>query len=302
MKTVKNRKRKFALGIKIAALCSCLALASVGFASWLVVQDPDATNTAGNVNVALTAEADLIFDKPTPTLGVGNGEYVPKFVFGRPADKGAVAIKWLVPQQVETEDMVEAYSVSYAPLNLPTNTIAHFTLNFDGVTTSVVDGQTNYTDVNTRLATLISKGYLTLTVTFGDQTVVYNDAKDGEENFTNALPAEGASVTYTVDWATLNAAALAAGGKGTIDFSIQFAWGSAFDGKNPYVYYNTLENPTAQQKEAALDVLAEIAALVKGLDKDAIKAGTALEPDPNPNALGYLIVIDAELDLKDVEY
>ena len=298
MKTVKNRKRKFALGIKIAALCSCLALASVGFASWLVVQDPDAKHNVGDVNVALTAEADLLFEKPAAIKVSDTNLNLNSFSFGRPATE-EVQIKWLVPQEVETEDMIEEYTLKFKPQNLPTGTVAHVSLDFDAVYATGSGETTNYEDRNTKLATLISKGYLTLTITVGEgvkaKSVIYDKS--------NALPVTGGVVNYDVDWDTLYAAQNATEDNAksiSLPLTIEFAWGSTFGGDNPYVYYNSLENPTALQKEAALEVLAEIAATIKGLEYEEVKAGTANEVNAKP--ISYLVVIDAELDLDDVEY
>lgn len=310
MKTVKNRKRKFALGIKIAALCSCLALASVGFASWLVVQDPDAKHNVGDVNVALTAEADLLFEEPAAIKVSDTNLNLNSFSFGRPATE-EVEIKWLVPQEVATEDMIEEYTLKFKPQNLPKGTVAHVSLDFDAVYKTISGDTTNYADRNTELATLISKGYLTLTITVGEvgsaQSVTYD--KD------NALPVTGGVVNYDVDWDTLDAAqkALDVGAQSiSLPLTIQFGWGDAFKltrtideeevtkNWNPYIYYNSLSNPTAEQKIAALEVLAEIAATIKGLDYEQVKAGTANEVNAKP--ISYLVVIDAELDLSAVTY
>lgn len=300
MKTIKNRKRKFAFSMKIIAALSCLAIASVGFASWLVVHEPESTNTAGDVNVALTSAAELVFEKPTPTLGdVGNGNVeVSSFSFGRPAEKGAVDIKWLVPQEVETEDMIEVYTLTFKPQNLPTGTIAKITLDFDAVHATTDGSTTNYQDINTRLAKLISQKYLTLSIQIDGQTPVVYDEE-------NPLPTTGAVVKYDVSWDDLLAAQT--GNESiSVNFTIQFAWGDAFGNKNPYVYYNTMEDPTAQDKVDALNVLAEIAALVKGTqlfdeDGDPV-AGADYRIDGADAPLSYLVVIDAELDLNNVQY
>ena len=67
-----------------------------------------------------------------------------------------------------------------------------------------------------------------------------------------------------------------------------------------------MEDPTAQDKVDALNVLAEIAALVKGTqlfdeDGDPV-AGADYRIDGADAPLSYLVVIDAELDLNNVQY
>ena len=270
MQTLKNRKRKFALSVKIIAMLSCLAIASVGFASWLVVHDPNAKDVGGQVNVALTSAAELTLSATAKEadLSVGNVAKA-KFSFGRPTTK-TVDIKWLVPQDVDVEDLLEEYSIGYTPSNLPTGTKAKFTLTFAGV----VSGG----DGNARIAELIADEYLTLTVTFGGVSKTYNK--------TNAFPAGGAVLEHSLDAAALAAA-------GTIDLTIQFAWGEKFGNKNPYEYYNGLPH-TAGNVTEALTTLKLLAAIVKGTGDYQVAGADA--------PLSYNVNIDAELDLSGVQY
>ena len=299
MKTVKNRKRKFALGMKIAALCSCLALASVGFASWLVVHEPEDQTVDGAVNVALTSSAELKEIKATPTLGADNDSYAAKFVFGRPKKADAAPIKWLVPEDVEVEDLVEEYKLTFKPQNLPTNAKAVFAFDFDGIVDSVEN--------NTALTTLIQKGYVTLTITIGD-AVEFPGVEVVTKTFNTTTPFplvddpatddDESVLTFIVPWEKLSTLQTA-GATASIPFTIEFEWGGTFGGENPYNFYNNLVDPDADAKAGALNVLGEIASLVKGISMDQ---ATGKAEVTGAKDYSYLISIDASIDLGGLEY
>ncbi len=299
MKTVKNRKRKFALGMKIAALCSCLALASVGFASWLVVHEPEDQTVDGAVNVALTSSAELKEIKATPTLGADDADYKAEFVFGRPTKGEAAPIKWLVPEDVEVEDLVEEYTLTFKPQNLPTEAKAVFAFDFDGIVDSVEN--------NTALTTLIQKGYVTLTITIGDAEGSLGTQVTKTFNTTTPFPlvddletpaVDESVLTFVVPWEKLSTLQ-EAGDTASIPFKIEFEWGGTFGGENPYNFYNTLVDPDADAKAGALNVLGEIASLVKGITLDQATGKTEVT---GAKDYSYLISIDASIDLGGLEY
>lgn len=299
MKTVKNRKRKFALGIKIAALCSCLALASVGFASWLVVHEPEDQTVDGAVNVALTSSAELKDIKATPTLGADNDSYEAKFVFGRPKKADAAPIKWLVPEDVEEQDLLEEYTLTFKPQNLPTEAKAVFAFDFDGI----VDSEEN----NTALTTLIRKGYVTLTITIGDAEGSLGTQVTKTFNTTTPFPlvddletpaVDESVLTFVVPWEKLSTLQ-DAGATASIPFTIEFEWGGKFGGENPYNFYNNLVDPDATKKSEALTILGEIASLVKGISMDQ---ATGKAEVTGAKDYSYLISIDASIDLGGLEY
>ena len=272
MQTLKNRKRKFALSVKIVAMLSCLAIASVGFASWLVVHEPNTTTNAGDIEVAVTSatKLQLAVGAVKPGEGVVDG-YNHKFVFGRPDPKPTTENFWLIPQGVGVESLSAAYKLTYTPENIPDGGKATLKLSFNGVVGGEVD--------KTKLAALISKGYLTLTVTFGDVSKTYNK--------TNPFPASGlVEVEKELDYEKLQDVT-------TLDFSITFAWGSAFGGENPenpYVYYNNMAH-TNENAEEALEVLDEIATLVQGADEDDAS-----------DDLSYKVTVSAVLDLSNIDH
>lgn len=314
MKTVKNRKRKFALGIKIAALCSCLALASVGFASWLVVHEPEDQTADGNVNVALTSSAKLDEMVVTPVLDAAKNPVFSTFIFGRPKKADAVAIKWLVPQDMEIEDLTEVYKLTFKPKNLPVGAKAVFKLDLDAITKEIVDDETVETVVNDKLTTLISKGYVTLKITIGEDLAgnkFQNIAPVSMTfNKTNVFPVvdnpetdavETDTLTYTVPWTVLETIQNSSG-TAEIPFKVEFAWGEAFGGINPYNYYNSIDDSelTAEVKQRALNVLAEIASTVKGITLAAAKGEE--QAAANAKAMQYKISIDASIDLSGIAY
>ena len=48
---MKQRKGKFTLGMKIASILSCIALVSVGFASWWIIRLPSPETKGGSFEV-----------------------------------------------------------------------------------------------------------------------------------------------------------------------------------------------------------------------------------------------------------
>ena len=65
MKTLKRKNRKLALGVKIASLLSCVAIASVGFAGWIIVGNPSVDVSSGTLNAYTVSESGLTLTKAT---------------------------------------------------------------------------------------------------------------------------------------------------------------------------------------------------------------------------------------------
>ena len=206
MKTVKSRKRKFALSMKIAAMLSCIAIASVGFASWLIVNQPEQQNATGSITASAVGEANFTLTATNPATVINFGKA------GTPSPNH----NWLVANNVGEEVLTSAITVVYTTTNVNKGTI---TVNLESLLDTTAD--------LTVLKGLITNKYITLTVG------LYSDA---------ALEtAIGTPAAYVPETAEINAYEMTLNASGTFYVGVKFAWGEAFGNENPYTYFNELE-------------------------------------------------------------
>ncbi len=210
MKTVKNRKRKFALGIKIAAMLSCVAIASVGFASWLIISNPaDTDPSQGSITASTVTEQGLAFE--TPTWGeASDGDS--DIVFGKPTDP--IADAWLVAgNDVQSEDLKATLTLKYTPTNIKE---ADITVKFNVCSANGAIDTTTWANV---------KDYVGIKMTIGEGTAVECDAT-GTITATTKLT-NGESVLEAR----------------TLTVKIEFYWKLDDSHSNPYVFFNTGHKP-----------------------------------------------------------
>ena len=247
---------KFSLGMKIAAILSCLAIVSMGFASWWIVKTPEET-TVGDFTVYEADVKRIKFD----VKDINNGS-APNIVFGKPTNPTSGG--WLIPgADVATEDL-------------------QATIVFDVYVADESDSGAITADTSTTLDTLLSN----ITVNFAPNETIAQALNNAIKNKYITAPVidatytyEGAAAavdtveakTYTYDsddlskagGATLTIAAPAQT-KITVTLTITFDWGDAFkatindttDNYNPHIYYNNLtNNPTDEQIVQAKNAL-----------------------------------------------
>ncbi len=237
MKTVKNRKRKFALGIKIAAMLSCVAIASVGFASWLIIQDTAPKSTGGNITASTVDDASLTFGDPS---GTGN------IVFGK---SGTVTPTWLVAgSDVADDSLTATFTVAYTASNIKSATI---TVNFLAHVGAKPESGT-WNEDTTRFATLMK--YLNLEVSVAESTVSGNVVS----GTLNGSYDSG----FTPIELTLKGKDNGALASGSLTITVEFTWDyevvSEIITKNPYEYFNSISSPSSDQKTAAKNMLSAI--------------------------------------------
>ncbi|MBQ3572128.1 MAG: hypothetical protein IJA15_04815 [Clostridia bacterium] len=205
MKTVKSRKRKFALSMKIAAMLSCIAIASVGFASWLIVNQPTDQVATGSITASAVGDANFTLTATNPATVINFGKA------GTPSPNH----NWLVANNIEEEVLTSAIKVDYTTQHV---TKGEITVNLEAFLNTTAD--------STVLANLITNHYITVTVG------LYSDAA-----LANLLPGTSA-VAYKVTDPEISASEMTLGASGTFYVGIKFAWGSEFGNENPYTYFN----------------------------------------------------------------
>lgn len=251
---------KFSLGMKIAAILSCLAIVSMGFASWWIVKTPEET-TVGDFTVYEADVKRIKFDVKDSSNGSA-----PNIVFGKPSNPTSGG--WLIPgADVATEDL-------------------QATIVFDVYVGDEDDSGVVTPDTSTTLDTLLSN----ITVNFAPNATIAQALNNAIKNnyitapvidatYTwegNATPVDTVTEqTYAYDSTDLSKAggatltiAAPAQTKITVTLTITFGWGSAFNSvvagvnggvatnHNPHVYYNNLtNNPTNEQITEAKNAL-----------------------------------------------
>lgn len=212
---MKQRKFKFSLGMKIASILSCIALVSVGFASWWIVKLPTETKVEDGSFVAYTVvDKEILVSKPVFTDSISN------IVFGKPTTQGTT--RWLSydDKTVQTESLQATMSFTVSvkndtttPLNTFVNKIA---IEFDPQTTITQDEET--IDV---FDTAIKNGSIAAPVI---------EYKVGDGEWTSAGTYSSDKLAFEIDAPDTNTA--------NVEIRFTFKWGSDCGGENPYTYFN----------------------------------------------------------------
>ncbi len=204
MKTVKNRKRKFALGIKIAAMLSCVAIASVGFASWLIISNTNIEPTGGNIVASDVDAAGVTLSHAWKNTASDTEQ---KIVFGYDKDYTPNGSEWLVPGSgVESDSLTETLTVTYTLSNV---TSADLDIGFSVTDSSNAD-VTGKEGVWTK-----ASEYVGVKIIIGDTEYIYGSNFDPKISVTTS---------------------------GSTDVTITFFWKLGAteenEGQNPYKYFN----------------------------------------------------------------
>lgn len=238
MKTVKSRKRKFALSMKIAAMLSCIAIASVGFASWLIVIKPEDQSQSGNITASTVSEKGL--ELSTSWVGSKNS-----IILGKPT--GAANDGWLLAEGSIDEEVLSAtLNVTYKPVNITT---AKITVDFLGH----IGAKPESAAWNEDTARLVAiKDYIDVTVTVSGDGV-----SSVSKTYSSGLEA------IVIDLTGLDAEE-ANNVEKTLTVLVKFSWKFG-ENVNPYTYYNGLAN-NAENRAAAKTALKAIYDAVHGPD------------------------------------
>lgn len=231
---MKQRKFKFSLGMKIASILSCIALVSVGFASWWIVKPPQTKTASGSFEVYTVSTKNITISEPTFTDVTldkdGKDETVSssKIIFGKkdfPANK--TNYKWLLAgKEIYDENLTATMNFTVSVTDGDTNT----------GTSNVSDFLENVKltlEVPAKLKTAISNKYLAnakiaYTTTGGTAKsgeVSIDGTKDTVElliDMTGANSADADNPVYSVG----------------VTVTFTFAWGEKFHNENPYTYFN----------------------------------------------------------------
>lgn len=234
---MKQRKFKFSLGMKIASILSCIALVSVGFASWWIVQMPDPVTYENGSFTVYTVD--------TKNVRIENFKVKDNteasIIFGRTS---GVTERWLLS---DSDDKEQNLKVTFTfDVNLYDNYKEGASDNklTEGGNLSKFVGniKLNFAPtVKTNLDAAIKAKYITapvITYSYGSKTgnITYNP--DATEN----------TLDIDMSGATSNTQA--------VTLTIEFKWGETFDTNgtadtdlddnlNPYAFYNaTTRNAT----------------------------------------------------------
>lgn len=218
-------KKKFLL--PILSVCMVVALVSVGFAAWLITGNH--TEEAQGQFVTYDVSNQYFKVTVTPT---GTGANENKIVFGKPtASTTTQTTDWF---KFDDDVGVQSLSVTF---------------------TITIDADVDFVDSTFTPATVLSTNKIKLKLTETPKTpaasTTYNkfDTAKGANYVTaptftvnsTSKTADGSTMTsgYTIELQA-NDFTIQTDKNATATVTVTFAWGSAFNGKNPYEYYNDL--------------------------------------------------------------
>lgn len=266
---MKQKKFKFSLGLKIATILSCVALVSMGFASWWIVSIKNNDGAqAGSFTVYEVEEKEV-----EVTVDSWENETI---VYGTSKKTPATTPTWLLAADSGM---------------LPENLVATLTFtvsateNLDKLIGNVDVTFVPNTDSKTMFDNAIAAGYISApvinasykTATAATATDIYSDPATQNKDFTYnsselkvSLPAEA-----LVD------------GSVTVTVTFNFGWGAMTNGENPYDYFNT----TTYDEEYSNDNFT-----FAGINGDKTNKAAALNmlaTVKNLGSAGYNVVINA---------
>lgn len=209
---MKKTTKKLSLGMKIVAILACLALASVGFASWLILQvENPAPMTDGSFTV---------YSVDTKNVKIEGAAFTgdsAKIIFGKKTE--GVTESWLIAgADVANENLT-------ATLTFNVNLYDDDGQPSDGGAIKDYISEVELKFDPTGIDDAIEAYYITAPViayTYGEG----ENQKTGKINYS----AENDTLSIAMDKATGNTVA--------VTVTIEFDWGTAFGSQNPYEYFN----------------------------------------------------------------
>ena len=243
---MKQRKIKFSLGMKIASILSCLALVSVGFASWWIIQLPQTTTKHGSFEVYEVETKKIQFDAI-------------KFVTEAGADDDA-NITFGYPAATVQSPWVGYDSTGMAPEDLEAIMQFNVTLT-SGDSNDKISSYMKQVNIELTIPDAYKQRIVNATNKTGCVAVPVISYRLGTSgNWTSTTPTvDGAKYTIAITDAIANKSQ-------TIQVKFEFDWsyyytenGDTVITDNPYTYFNGLQGGYSVDREiAAKAVLDEI--------------------------------------------
>ena len=237
---MKKTTKKLSLGMKIASILACLAIVSVGFASWWIIQYPETdTITEGSFEVykvetkKITFENVTFIDGAEITYGYTDADTTYNWLG---ADKFVDAEK--TPNGVKPEKLSSTLQFT-VQLDDENGNIDEY------INTVKVDF-----DAGAAYETAMSaNAELGNVVAVGTPTVQYRFT--AEESFTNEQWKNAPAYTTENNTSITFTPPTDCGAKLLVQVKITFAWGGTTGGENPYEYYNNIQYSDGKALEAA---------------------------------------------------
>lgn len=233
MNKFKKKTRSKMIAASIAILSSA-AVVSTGFAAWVISggesKTAEGTITADEVSSKLHTIKDLTASQTINYRGLKASDKDTKITDANVWLKNDVEEKLLATFDFKVENVQDS--------DKPTDIFKSITLTEPGAS-----GTTSYTSMATTgyVATLDSYTMSTITYTTGEPKL-YNDDHTSKTGMYLVKGVADGSVTTTMNF----------------KLYIVFGWGTTFGSKNPWNYYNALNNAdstTRKSAETALDAL-----------------------------------------------
>lgn len=261
----------------------CISLVSVGFAAW-VITGGDNTQATGNVTASTVTDKSL---HTSETVTFVSGKQ--NINFGSPIDESGNAINndatnWF---QFDTADPENLVAIYYFDL-----WVGNGTENDASIASTVKQVKLTYTD--SAVDSLISSNYVKAPVF----SAWWGDGTEGSPCVTPTEEAGFATALKTALTTTESTAVSSSSVK--IYIKIEYDWGSVFNKKNPYEFFNSVssgsvtysdnntpddETDDITYKDLAIDALGAIDA--------AFQTAAELKDEPN-SGYEYTMVLNFE--------
>lgn len=214
MKDSAIKNNRISLGVKIACILACVALFSVGFAAWLILQPTVAEEKLGSFQVYAAQENNV-------SITVTEGTQDAKINFGAPASYVPGAVDWLYfddyvasGEDATVEDLVATFTVEYSSsINLD-EAVARLYISFS-VPETVKD--------------MFKDGFFVAAPKLEYNTTSSNANAEGWVEA--PYDADEGMATIAIDAPKATSA--------TVYVRVTFGWGELTGGKNPITYFNT---------------------------------------------------------------
>lgn len=258
----KGRKIKFTLGMKIASILCCVALVSVGFAAWWIVEFPVAQKTEdGNFTVYSVESKKIIISEPE-FLESDNAD----IIFGAPTAEEERNLSpnyhWLGHTGIDVEDLTATLQFSVSIEDDNTSILNTFIDNI-------------YVEFNagSKFNTLVANNQLAAPV------VKYNvsETKDTTVDWSSATSGGAYSDT---DGLTIDISKNTELDHNTVWVQVRFEFGWA-SGENPYLTYNKLPY-SVDNANAASKLLGDVDTALKATGEPATKPTYVVTISTNP--------------------
>lgn len=211
---MRQRKKasKLSLSVKLISILACVAVMSVGFASWLIVGMPETTTLADG-----SFEVYNVVDK---TVTKSNESFENSLIkFGKPTENASTG--WLIADSsTGVANLKATYTVTYS-------TAAGESVKINEAMSKV----TVALESNATLNSAITAGYLGAPKVLVYLDDVLQNTETADQTYT--YTGENLGFSYDVD--------MPAEASVTLKVEFVFSFGEKFGNTNPYTYFNGLE-------------------------------------------------------------